>query len=89
MLEKMNIRASQRSGRLAVFHMRFGCVVRVTQPENTSAAVSAEAQLIAGKPLQSLRALKAVVIPEGVQKIEDSWFCGSCIESVEIPAGVL
>ena len=35
-----------------------------------------------------LRNCKQVVIPEGTERIENQWFWGSEIESVEIPASV-
>ena len=35
-----------------------------------------------------LRNCKHMVIPDGVEKIGNHWFCGSEIESVEIPASV-
>ena len=35
-----------------------------------------------------LRNCKHVTIPEGIERIGNYWFCGSAIESVEIPASV-
>lgn len=43
---------------------------------------------VGAKLLWDLRALKDVVIPEGVEKIGAYWFSDSEIESVEIAASV-
>ena len=32
--------------------------------------------------------MKSVVIPEGIEKIENHWFCCSKVEQIEIPASV-
>lgn len=41
-----------------------------------------------GSPLQELRNLKEIVVPDGTEKIGNYWFWGSCTESVSIPASV-
>ena len=42
-----------------------------------------------GRPLWELRALRDVVLPDGITSIGNYWFSGSGIESVAVPAGVL
>ena len=44
--------------------------------------------MVDDKYLWNLRAIKDVIIPDGIEKIGDNWFAGCQIESVEIPASV-
>ena len=44
--------------------------------------------VVSGKSLVELWKLRKVVIPDGVERIGNYWFWGSCIESVWIPASV-
>ena len=44
--------------------------------------------VVGGMPLWDVRALRDVVIPDGVEAVGERWFCGSSVESVTIPASV-
>ena len=44
--------------------------------------------LVGDVSIEDLQQQKAVVIPEGTEKIGSYWFCGSEIESVTVPTSV-
>ena len=56
---------------------------------NSSVTILPSKQILVGdRLLWDLRALKEVVIPEGVERIAGYWFSSSVIESIEIAASV-
>ena len=44
--------------------------------------------MVGGRRVWDLRMVRDVVIPEGAEAVGNSWFAGSCVESVELPGSV-
>ena len=79
---------------LRVIFAEDDCVDSVRKAIGDHAVVSkqwskyVEATAVGNKRLKDLRSLRDVVIPEGLERIENYWFVFADIESVEVPASV-
>lgn len=71
---------------LRVVWVEDGCAPDIRQYVNYNVVVLPTT--VGDRPLQDLRRLKEIVIPEGVEKIGEYWFSRSDIESVIIPESV-
>lgn len=70
--------------------MADGCEVDLSNLEiqNSTKIYPSPETMIGNARVWDLRELKNVIIPEGTERIGNSWFCSCGIESVEIPASV-
>ena len=74
---------------LKVVRVEDGCTVDVRKSIPPSVEALPPIETAAGNAsLWDLRALRCVVIPEGVERIGNYWFSESDVESVEVPASV-
>ena len=89
MLKKMGLNVYQQQDKIQIIHMKSGCIADVSKFTQGCVSVTPDEKTIAENTmLQTLRALKSVVLPDGLRKIGDRWFANSDIESVVIPASV-
>ena len=75
---------------LKIIHLDAGCEASLYEagtPDSTIIDLPRET-MVGDVMLLDLRNCKHVVIPDGVEKIGNHWFCSSETESVKIPASV-
>lgn len=75
---------------LGTVHVENGCEVNLfgTGISDATKVVLSRETMAWGAPLQRLRELKEVVVPEGTERIGNNWFWGSDVERVTVAASV-